>query len=44
MTEVITEPSTELVSDKKENAAILESIRKTIVDTHRQRDAGPDKQ
>ena len=40
---VISSP-VEPVSDKKENAAILESIRKTIVDTHRQRDAGPDKQ
>ncbi|HCK68969.1 MAG TPA: 1-acyl-sn-glycerol-3-phosphate acyltransferase [Nitrospina sp.] len=41
---VIISPPVEPVSDKKENAAILESIRKTIVDTHRQRDAGPDKQ
>ena len=40
---VIISPPVEPVSDKKENAAILESIRKTIVDTHRQRDAGPDK-
>ena len=41
---IIISPPVEPVSDKKENAAILESIRKTIVDIHRQRDAGPDKQ
>jgi len=38
---VVISPAVEPSSDKKENAAVLESIRNTIVDIHRQRDAGP---
>jgi 1-acyl-sn-glycerol-3-phosphate acyltransferase len=41
---VIISPPVEPSTDKKRNEEVLQSIRETIVNNHRQRDAGPDRQ
>ena len=41
---VIITPPVEPSADKKRNEEVLQSIRETIVNNHRQRDAGPDRQ
>ena len=42
--QVVISPPVEPSADKKRNEEVLQSIRETIVNNHRQRDAGPDRQ